>query len=501
MVEPDNVLSAVMADRLHSAGHRVEVVEDGDQALAAAARGRSELIVLELDLPALGGRTLIQALRAQPLGESVPILAISARLPRGERVEVLRAGADEILMQPVDLDELAIRVDRLTRSRQADAFALEGALESHPMFELMQFFEQAEKDGQLVVWSRLGTGRLRLGAGKVVSAEWQSLRGAEALLALVGLEEGRFRFVADDPEVSVEVRGDGEPLGVRRALMEAAWIRDELDHRRDDLPATGAPLVVRSKALPAPQPDLPPLPIGEILEHLREHPGARLFDLLLEDFAAPQRVRLALAWLCGQAMVGSGRSAGGGSELPSTMQIAVAEVLEATLVEVVDSAKRRGVATSPLSLLLAFSPSRTGKIAGLFRDASGWREQELANAANEIAERGGLSRKLATPAGTLALHLQALEPDAEARVEAIVSVCEGVVLWLDESARLASARRIVDRLEKASGHAHGVLIARAPAIEQEVEELVRGRKRWRLARHPPENLLGVLRLLVAEGTH
>jgi DNA-binding response OmpR family regulator len=98
---------------LREAGHAVHAVADGRAALAAEAEQASELLILDLMMPALDGLEVCKALRAQ--GRATPILMLTAKSTELDRVLGLELGADDYLTKPFSMAELLARVKALLR--------------------------------------------------------------------------------------------------------------------------------------------------------------------------------------------------------------------------------------------------------------------------------------------------------------------------------------------------------------------------------------------------
>jgi DNA-binding response OmpR family regulator len=98
---------------LRSAGYEVAAVADGAAALASQAESASDLLVLDLMMPALDGLEVCKALRAR--GHGTPILMLTAKSTELDRVLGLELGADDYLTKPFSLAELLARVKALLR--------------------------------------------------------------------------------------------------------------------------------------------------------------------------------------------------------------------------------------------------------------------------------------------------------------------------------------------------------------------------------------------------
>jgi DNA-binding response OmpR family regulator len=102
-----------MTKSLESNGFEVTSAFDGEDGLRAARDDRPDAIVLDLQLPRLNGVDLCRRLRSE--GNSVPILMLTARSTVPDRIGGLDAGADDYLVKPFSLGELAARLRALGR--------------------------------------------------------------------------------------------------------------------------------------------------------------------------------------------------------------------------------------------------------------------------------------------------------------------------------------------------------------------------------------------------
>ncbi len=116
LVEDDPLLGDGVRAGLAQEGYAVDWAQDGKAALAALEAERYDVVLLDLGLPRLSGMELLGSLRSR--GSTMPVLILTARDQVADRVAGLDAGADDYLVKPFDLDELAARIRALTR-RQA----------------------------------------------------------------------------------------------------------------------------------------------------------------------------------------------------------------------------------------------------------------------------------------------------------------------------------------------------------------------------------------------
>ena len=113
LVEDDPQLGDGLTIGLRQAGFAVDWVKDGNSADHALQSETFDLIVLDLGLPRLSGMEVLS--RARSRRQTLPVLILTARDATGDKVSGLDAGADDYLVKPVDLDELAARIRALTR--------------------------------------------------------------------------------------------------------------------------------------------------------------------------------------------------------------------------------------------------------------------------------------------------------------------------------------------------------------------------------------------------
>lgn len=113
LAEDDPHLGDGLTVGLRQDGYAVDWVKDGMAADLALKSEPFDLLVLDLGLPRLTGMEVLARLRAR--GQTLPVLILTARDATGDKVLGLDAGADDYVVKPVDLDELAARVRALSR--------------------------------------------------------------------------------------------------------------------------------------------------------------------------------------------------------------------------------------------------------------------------------------------------------------------------------------------------------------------------------------------------
>ncbi len=147
LVEDDRMIGDSLRGALRLEGHAVDWVRDVSAARAALTTERFDLVLLDLGLPGGDGLDVLRSLRARR--DATPVIVLTARDGLGDRVAGLDAGADDYLVKPFELDELAARMRAVRRRHGGRA---ETVL-SHGGVTLDPATRQVTRDGQPVLLS------------------------------------------------------------------------------------------------------------------------------------------------------------------------------------------------------------------------------------------------------------------------------------------------------------------------------------------------------------
>ena len=98
---------------LRQDGYAVDCMGDGHSADAALRDARFDLVLLDLGLPQRDGLTVLRDLRGR--GDATPVIILTARDDIQDRIDGLDAGADDYIVKPFDLDEVAARMRSVLR--------------------------------------------------------------------------------------------------------------------------------------------------------------------------------------------------------------------------------------------------------------------------------------------------------------------------------------------------------------------------------------------------
>ena len=119
VVEDDAMIGASIRTGLHQDGYTVDWARDGEAAELATTTNEYDAILLDVGLPGKSGLELLAQWRRQQ--NAVPILIVTARDAIEDRITGLDGGADDYLVKPFDLNELAARLRALIRRRAGRA--------------------------------------------------------------------------------------------------------------------------------------------------------------------------------------------------------------------------------------------------------------------------------------------------------------------------------------------------------------------------------------------
>jgi two-component system, OmpR family, copper resistance phosphate regulon response regulator CusR len=117
VVEDEKKIASFIRKGLKSEGYNVEIAYDGEVGFSLSQQDKYDLLILDIMLPKLDGLTLCRKLRT--LGNSVPIIMLTAKDSVEDRVGGLYAGADDYLTKPFSFAELVARIRALSRRHGA----------------------------------------------------------------------------------------------------------------------------------------------------------------------------------------------------------------------------------------------------------------------------------------------------------------------------------------------------------------------------------------------
>jgi DNA-binding response OmpR family regulator len=147
LVEDDQMIAQGLQTALRQDGYTVDWMRDGPSAAEALHSSRFDLVLLDLGLPGRDGLSVLRELRRR--GDATPVLILTARDEPRDRVAGLDAGADDYIVKPFDLDEVAARMRSVLRraSGRGDPCIQHGDIRLNPITHTV------ERSGQPVLLS------------------------------------------------------------------------------------------------------------------------------------------------------------------------------------------------------------------------------------------------------------------------------------------------------------------------------------------------------------
>jgi two-component system phosphate regulon response regulator PhoB len=115
VVEDEDALATLLQYNLEKEGYQVLVASDGEEALVSVDEKLPDLIILDWMLPKISGIEVCRRLRQRPESRNAPIIMLTARGEESDRIRGLDTGADDYVVKPVSMSELAARVRAVMR--------------------------------------------------------------------------------------------------------------------------------------------------------------------------------------------------------------------------------------------------------------------------------------------------------------------------------------------------------------------------------------------------
>ena len=106
--QPDN--RKILRDVFARTGYEIIETENGEEALAAIAKARPDLILMDIQLPIMDGYTATRRIKADPALRSIPIIAVTSYALSGEEKKAREAGCDDYIPKPYSPRELLAKV-------------------------------------------------------------------------------------------------------------------------------------------------------------------------------------------------------------------------------------------------------------------------------------------------------------------------------------------------------------------------------------------------------
>ncbi len=110
MVEDQEDNRQIIRDMLSATDYELTEAENGEQALAAVAKQRPDLILMDIQLPIMDGNEATRRIKADPTLKSIPIIAVTSYALSGEEQKARAAGCDEYVPKPYSPRQLLAKI-------------------------------------------------------------------------------------------------------------------------------------------------------------------------------------------------------------------------------------------------------------------------------------------------------------------------------------------------------------------------------------------------------
>jgi len=118
LVEDEEIIRQLVTIRLEMAGHEIAYAEDGKAGMEAALAETPDLVLMDMNMPVMGGSDAVAGLREQ--GYEGRVVALTASTDRAENEKALAAGFDAIMKKPIDSDFEALVAEHVATAGAED---------------------------------------------------------------------------------------------------------------------------------------------------------------------------------------------------------------------------------------------------------------------------------------------------------------------------------------------------------------------------------------------
>ncbi|WP_298036656.1 ATP-binding protein [uncultured Desulfuromonas sp.] len=242
LAEDDPTNQALIRKLLERRGHSLEVAGNGKEALQALERGAFDLLLLDMQMPVMGGLEACRRIRSLPPGHShrrIPIIALTAHAREEEKERCLKAGMDAFLSKPLDLKSLLAAVEELAAPEGAPPPAPEIA--PTMVIDVGEMARRLDGDAETMraVWQafaldaprQLECLREAAASGETASVAGHAhrLKGAAASAGALGLKElaaSLERSAGDEDRCAMDSLLEQITAEADKALKELARLAD-----------------------------------------------------------------------------------------------------------------------------------------------------------------------------------------------------------------------------------------------------------------------------------
>jgi len=128
VIDDDDLVSRTLQRALKMYDHQVMTASSGIEGMQLARRHRPDLFILDIMMPGVDGYQVCRQIRGDPLLQDVPVLFLTAKAKDEDKIEGFRAGGDDYLVKPFNMQELELRVKAILRRAGPEKYEPEQAV-------------------------------------------------------------------------------------------------------------------------------------------------------------------------------------------------------------------------------------------------------------------------------------------------------------------------------------------------------------------------------------
>jgi two-component system, OmpR family, response regulator RpaA len=134
VIEDDYIVARTIERSLRGDEYHVTLASRGEKGVVIARQNPPDLVILDIIMPDMDGYQVCRAMRADPVLAETPILFLTAKVKPQDRIAGFKAGADDYLCKPFNVDELILRVQAILRRTKLEPTSQEPqlAFQKHP---------------------------------------------------------------------------------------------------------------------------------------------------------------------------------------------------------------------------------------------------------------------------------------------------------------------------------------------------------------------------------
>ena len=193
IVDPEEVISAVLSLPLKSKGYQVKVVSHVPDAMKSLAEEHPDIIISEMKMLIEDGVSLCQRIKSQSETRHIPFIMLTSSKSQRVARDCMKAGADDVVGRPVDTELLFIKLQKILGAAAAKPQAgVTGSLKDIQLSDLVQILCAGAKSTKLELTSGDVKGAIYIQNGDITEAEAGDLRREMAFYKVMGWKDGTF---------------------------------------------------------------------------------------------------------------------------------------------------------------------------------------------------------------------------------------------------------------------------------------------------------------------